>query len=99
MHNISQIQTYLSVRHAFRKTMNKYLKLPVTYIVSGNFFVNKICNESFLIFEMLKFNACAELRVGISTEDGCMLYLSLILYLREELVYDRMRNDNILNDS
>ena len=63
--------------------LNKHLKLHVTNIVSDNFFVNKICNESFLIFEISKFNACAELRVGISSPDGRMRYLSLILYLRE----------------
>ena len=58
--------------------LNKHLKLHVTNIVSDNFFVNKICNESFLIFEIKKVNACAELRVGISTEDGHMHYLSMI---------------------
>ena len=53
------------------------------FIVSDNFLVNKFCNESFLISEILKFNACVEPRVGISTQDGRMGYLSLILYLRE----------------
>ena len=63
--------------------LNKHLKLQVTIIVSDNFFVNKICNKSFLIFEILKFYTCAEPRVEISMQDGCMGYLSLILYLRE----------------
>ena len=63
--------------------LNKHLKLHLTIIVSDNFFVNKIYNESFLLFEIQKFNACAEPRVEISTQDGCMGYLSLILYLRE----------------
>ena len=40
------------------------------------------CNESFLIFEIYRFNACAELRVAISTQDGRMHYLFWIL-LRE----------------
>ena len=50
-----------------------------------NFFslINSATNF-FLIFEMKKFIACAEQRVGISTQDGRMGYLSLILYLREE---------------
>ena len=55
----------------------------MTNIVSDNYFVNKICNESFLILEIYKFNAYPELRVGISTQDGHMHYLSLSLYLRE----------------
>ena len=63
--------------------LNKHLKLHVSIIVSDIFFVNKICNESFLIFEISKFYACAEPRVEISTQDGRMGYLSLILYLRE----------------
>ena len=63
--------------------LNKHLKLHMNIIVSDNFFVNKICNESFLIFEILKFNACAWPKIGISTQDGCMDYLSLISYLRE----------------
>ena len=63
--------------------LDKHLKLHVTIIVSDNFFVNKICNESFLIFEIQKFYACAEPRVEIPTQDGCMGYLSLILYIRE----------------
>ena len=33
--------------------------------------ISYICN--------LKFNACAELRVGISTQDGRMRYLTMIL--------------------
>ena len=61
--------------------LNKRLKLHVTSIVSDNLFVSKICNESFLKFEIYKFNACPEIRVGISTQDGRMHYLSLILYL------------------
>ena len=60
--------------------LNKHLKLQLNIIVSDNFFVNKICNESFLIFEISKFNACEERRVGISNQDGRMRYLSLILY-------------------
>ena len=62
--------------------LNKHLKLHVTIIVSDSFFISKIGKESFLIFEIYKFEACAEPRVGISTQDGCMSYLSLILYLR-----------------
>ena len=56
----------------------------MTIIVSDNFFVNKICNESFLKFEIQKFYACAVPRVEISTQDGRMCYLSSILNLREE---------------
>ena len=62
--------------------LNKHLKLHVTIIVSDIFFVNRICNKSFLIFEIQKFKACAEPRVEISTQGGRMGYLSLILYLR-----------------
>ena len=51
----------------------------MTIIFSDNFFVNKICNESFLLFEIYKLNARAERRVEISTQDGRMGYLSLIL--------------------
>ena len=64
----------------FSVYLNKHLKLYVTIFVSDNFFVNKIYNESFLIFEIQKFNACAEPRVEISTQDGRLGYLSLILY-------------------
>ena len=63
--------------------LNKHLKLHVTNIVSDKFSANKFCNKSNLVFEILKFNACAKLRVGVSTQDGCMGYMSLILYLRE----------------
>ena len=36
----------------FSVYFNKHLKLHVTNIVSDNFFFNKICNESFLTFEI-----------------------------------------------
>ena len=43
----------------------------------------KSARNHFLYLKFKKYNACAESKVGISTQDGPMGYLSLISYLRE----------------
>ena len=67
----------------FSVYLNKHLKLYVTIIVSDNFSVKKTATNHFLYLKFKKFNACAEPKVGISTQDGRMGYLSLISDLRE----------------
>ena len=63
--------------------MNKHLKLHVNNIVPDNFSLIKSAKNHFLYLKLKGFNACAEPKVGISTQDGRMGYLSLISYLRE----------------
>ena len=63
--------------------LNKHLKFHVNIIVSDNFSLIKSATNHFLYLKFKKFNACAEPKVGISTQDGRMGYLSLISYLRE----------------
>ena len=52
-------------------------------IVSDNFTLIKSATNHFLYLIFKSFNACAEPKVGISTQDGRMGYLSLVSYLRE----------------
>ena len=60
--------------------LNKHSKLDVTIIVCDIFVsLIKSATNHFLYLKFKKVNACAEPRVGISTEDGRMGYLSLIL--------------------
>ena len=63
--------------------LNKHLKLHVNIIFSDNFSLIKSTTNHFLYLIFKSFNACAEPKVGISTQDGRMGYLSLISYLRE----------------
>ena len=52
--------------------LNKYLKLHVTNIVSDIFLLVKYATNHFLHLKFKSLNACAELRVEISTQDGRM---------------------------
>ena len=64
-------------------TSTKHFKLHVNIIVSDNFTLIKSATNHFLYLVFKSFNACAEPKVGISTQDGRMGCLSLISYLRE----------------
>ena len=55
----------------------------MTIIASDNFLLLKSTMNHFLYLKFKSFYACAEPKVEISTQDGRMGYLSLILYLRE----------------
>ena len=67
----------------FSVYLNKHLKLHVTIIVSDNFSLRKSATNHFLYLKFKSLTHAQSQKLGISTQDGRMGYMSLISYLRE----------------